>query len=363
MNLHFGTAGGQNLSFHVQAPPIDRPRPVTPDHVIRVGGAAALLPLLVDRGIDPEALASEAGLAAAVFADPDSVVPFAALCGLVRLASERTGLPDIGLRACMRAGLPALGLVGYLAAHSETVERGLAALEAYLYVHDQGATPFFAVEGAAAIFGYEVLTPTIPGAEQITFGALAIAANILRSLCGSDFRLHEVTIAYRPPADTSLFRSFFEAPVRFDAERSALAFDRRWLATPIRNADAYLRAVLVEKIHRDIAHASETAVDRIRRVVRSLVAGGKFSVDDTAAAFGIDRRTLARRLSEHGTNFREQLDEARYDEAQRLLRSSAVAVAQVAARLGYSDTATFTRAFRRWAGTAPRGWRARNSAI
>jgi AraC-like DNA-binding protein len=35
----------------------------------------------------------------------------------------------------------------------------------------------------------------------------------------------------------------------------------------------------------------------LRPVVRSLVAGGKFTVDDLAAAFGLSRRTLARRLN------------------------------------------------------------------
>jgi AraC-like DNA-binding protein len=338
-------------------------RPASPDFVIRIGGAMGLLPLLAERGIDPQALVLEVGLSPAVFADPDNVVPFAALCRLAKLAAERAGLPDIGLRACVRSGLPALGLVGYLVANSETFERGLAALEAFLYVHDQGAAPFFAVEGAVAFLGYEVLAPAIPGADQVTFGALAIAVNILRGLCGGEFRLREVTVAYPAPADTSLFRSFFDAPVRFDADRSALAFDARWLATPIRSADAYLRSVLVERIHQELALRGETALDRIRRVVRSLVAGGKFSVEDAAAAFGVDRRTLARRLGEHGSSFRELLDDARHGEAQRLLRSSSAPIAAIAARLGYADSATFTRAFRRWAGSSPREWRRRNSAI
>ncbi len=331
--------------------------------VIRVGGAAALLPLLVERGIDPDALAAEAGLSAAVFADPDNVVPFAALCRLTRLAAERAALPDIGLRACVNTGLASLGTLGYLVANSETVGRGLAALEAYLYVHDQGATPVIARDGDTAYLGYEVLAPGIPGADQVTFGALAIATNILRKLCGTGFRLQEVAIAYRAPADTSLFRSFFDAPVRFDAERSALAFDTRWLAMPIPTADPYLRTILVERIQHETARLGEPATDRIRRVMRSLVAGGRFSVADAAAAFGVDRRTLARRLASSRTSFRELLDEARHGEAQRLLQSTAVSVAEIAARLGYSDTATFTRAFRRWAGTSPRQWRAASRAI
>ena len=84
---------------------------------------------------------------------------------------------------------------------------------------------------------------------------------------------------------------------------------------------------------------------------------------DTAATFGISRRTLARRLGNNGTNFRSVLDDARQVEAQRLLRQSVVPVAEVAARLGYSDTPTFARTFRRRMGTSPREWRRRHSGI
>ena len=216
-----------------------------PGHVIRVGGAIALFPLLREHGINPEALAAEAGLSAEVFANPDNVVPFVALCRLTHLARERTGLCDLGLRACTNTGLAALGLLGYLVANSASVGRGLAALQEFLQVHDEGATAYFASEGDSAVLGYEVLTPGVPGADQLTFGALAIAANVLRSLCGAGFRFHEVNFAYRAPPDVSLFRSFFGAPVRFDAERSALAFEARWLAAPVAGADAFIRDILV----------------------------------------------------------------------------------------------------------------------
>ena len=331
-----------------------------PGHVIRVGGAIALFPLLRERGIDPEALAAEAGLSAQVFANPDNVVPFAALCRLAHLARERTGLCDVGLRACTTTGLAALGLVGHLVANSESVGRGLGALQEFLHVHDEGATTYFSTEGDSAVLGYEVLTASLPGVDQVTFGALAIAANVLRGLCGAGFRFHEVNFAYRVPPDVSLFRSFFGAPVRFDAERSALVFEARWLAAPVAGSDAYIRQMLVERIRQQLADASDATGDRLRRVVRSLVAAGKFTVDDLAAALALSRRTLARRLNEHGTSFRELRDEARFLAARNLLQSSQVPVAEIAARLGYSDTPAFTRAFRRWAGTSPAEWRQRH---
>jgi len=361
---------GRHFTRRVGLPPsyLNQPRDrqlrtVFSEKVIRVGGAVALLPLLLEHGVDPDALATEAGLSAAVFANPDNVVPFAALCRLLKLAEDRTRLPDIGLRSCVSTGFASLGKLGYLVANCATVERGLAALEAYLQVHDRGAVPVISCEGDTAYAGYEILVSGLPGANQMTFGAMAIATNILRSLCGPDFRLLQVTFAFPRPHNTSLFRSFFDAPIRFDAERSAIAFDARWLARPIQTADPCLHAMLAEDVRRDFDRLGESADEAIRRVVRSLVAGGKYSADETAAAFGVNRRTLARRLRERGTTFQALLDDARYGEAQRLLQSSALPVTETASRLGYADTATFTRAFRRWSGTSPRRWRAMNRAL
>ena len=120
---------------------------------------------------------------------------------------------------------------------------------------------------------------------------------------------------------------------------------------------------MVERIQQQLADNPDPTGDRLRRVVRSLVAGGKFAADDLAAAFGLSRRTRARRLNEHGMSFHELLDEARFLAARNLLQISRVPVTEIAARLGYSDTPAFTRAFRRRAGTSPTEWRYRYRTI
>jgi AraC-like DNA-binding protein len=331
-------------------------RPIR-DYVIRVGGANALIPLLSERGVDAERLLNEVGLSTRMFDNPDNVVPFAALCRALQLAVERTGLADFGIRGGMRADLRSLGLLGYLIANSDTVGRGLQALREFLHVHDQGAAPFLIEEEGVAMLGYEVLDPGIAGAEQMTFGALAIAANILRTLCGPRFELRAVTFSFRSPANSALFRKFFKSPVRFNAERSALAFDARWLQERITGADPYIREILDAKLKDAGAMRGESFENRIRRVVRTLLAAGRCAEEDAAKAFGMSRRSLARRLKNSGSTFRAVVDAARFDVARSLLESSQITIVEIAARLGYADSSTFARAFRRWSGTSPALWR------
>ena len=69
------------------------------------------------------------------------------------------------------------------------------------------------------------------------------------------------------------------------------------------------------------------------------------------------KRTMHRRLVAEGTQFRKLDAECRYDIARQLLEHSALAMAEIAAALGYAETSVFTRAFRRWSGTTPTRWR------
>jgi AraC-like DNA-binding protein len=87
-------------------------------------------------------------------------------------------------------------------------------------------------------------------------------------------------------------------------------------------------------------------------------AGGGFrSLDEVAARLKLPSRTLKRKLAAAGTGFLTLLDEARLDRAARLLQADARTVDEIAITLGYSDTANFTRAFRRWTGTTPAAYR------
>lgn len=342
--------------------PSARPgRPRVVDHVTRVGCSLGLPPILERHGVDPRQLLREAGLPPETFDDAENVVPFAALCRYVDLATARTGIVDLGLRACLDTGLRSLVTVGYLVAHSKTVALALATLEAYLHVHDQGGIAFVAEDGPVVALGYEVLVPGMGGADQVTFGSVAIAANIMRELCGRGFRIREATFAYPAPADTALFQRFFRAPVRFSAGRSAITFDAEWLAKPVNRADPFLRDVLEQRVMTDGFEVRSTFEDRVRRVVRTLVATGRWSADEVAATFGMSRRTLARRLKEVGSNFRHLVEGALFDVSRQLLESTTLPVLEIAIRVGFADPASFARAFKRWSGVTPREWRSRTA--
>jgi len=76
-----------------------------------------------------------------------------------------------------------------------------------------------------------------------------------------------------------------------------------------------------------------------------------------ATRLGMSRRSLTRHLEHEHTSYSELLNEVRRELALQLLRRDDLDVQEIAARLGYSLTAAFSRAFRRWEGMSPMQYR------
>jgi AraC-like DNA-binding protein len=79
----------------------------------------------------------------------------------------------------------------------------------------------------------------------------------------------------------------------------------------------------------------------------------------TAKLVGMSVRTLQRRLAQAGTSHHVLVAQVRFATAAAVLERTDAKILELALDLGYSDHANFTRAFRRWAGCAPREYRSR----
>jgi AraC-like DNA-binding protein len=88
-----------------------------------------------------------------------------------------------------------------------------------------------------------------------------------------------------------------------------------------------------------------------------MLASGPVRIDRVARALGCSRQTLYRRLKAEGVTFVELLDALRRRLALRFVREQGLSVKESAYRLGFSDPAAFSRAFKRWTGKSPSGAR------
>ncbi len=84
---------------------------------------------------------------------------------------------------------------------------------------------------------------------------------------------------------------------------------------------------------------------------------GGTGIHQVARHLATSARTLQRRLASEGSSFQEVVEEWRKEAARRHLSDSTLAIAELAFLLGYSEPAAFHRAFKRWFGVTPQGYR------
>jgi len=310
--------------------------------------------------VKPAEVLAEAGLDMALFEDGDNTISYAGRNHLLGLCAARTGVRHFGLLVGQRGGLSSFGLVGFLVQHSPDVGTALRNLVRYLHLHVRGAAPVLAVQDHLASLGYVIFQSAVEATDQIGDGAIAVAFNVMRELCGPDFKPAEILIAHREPDDVRPFRRFFCAPLRFDAQQYALVFSSTWLSRRLPSNDPELLRMLQRQVDEREVRYHEHLPEQVRRVLRSALLTGHATEAQVAALFAMQTRTLHRRLSAFGTSFRKLLEESRYDHARQLLRDSRMEMSEIAAALAYSEPSAFTRAFRRWSGTSPARWRRSN---
>jgi len=334
----------------------DEPPPVA-EGFVRVDAITGIPALLRELGVAPVAFLADAGLDPRLFDDPMNEIPIAVLGRLLGRAVARTGCPHFGLLVGQRSGLASLGLVGLLTQNSPDVGSALHNLTAHQHLRDRGAVASLLVQCGVATLGYEVCQADVEWSDQIHDGAIAIAMNAMRALCGRGWRPTEVRFCHGKPADLRPFHRVFGAPLHFDAERTALVFPASWLGRRSSAADPSAYHRLRQRVEALESRAEGDLVADLRRMLRTLLLGGKGSVEEVAKRLELHRRTLNRRLQTRGTSLRRLVEKTRFEIARQLVEHTKMPLLEISAALGYADASAFTRAFRRWSGATPSAWR------
>jgi AraC-like DNA-binding protein len=350
------------MAGHETSPPALRPQAPQDGH-IRISPIIPAPEVLRQMGHDADPIILAAGLEKTAFGDPETIVPYAAVGRFLALCAERTNCPHIGLIIGGRRGVGALGTVGMLVREAPDVHSGLTDLVRYLGLHDRGAVPLFSAEPDRFTISYAIYAQTASGSDIISDIAAVIGFNLVRELCGVGALPTDVFLIRAKPADPTPYQRFFQAPVRFGAETTGLAFSSGLLARRIDRADPDLRRLLVRQIEQLESTVPSNFSGWVRRIAAMRIADGDCSIDHVARIIGINKRTLNRRLSAEGTSFRQLLEETRLQAAQQMLADNSIPLAQIAVALGYSEASAFTRAFQRWCGFCPLEWRSRKGSM
>ncbi len=325
----------------------------------RVGVLSELPVVLRELGIDPAPMLAAANLPADAIDRPDQWIPFLAVLSVLSESATRAGRSDIGIGVGQRFTLAHIGLLGEMIRASDTIGDGLRNYIVHQRLFSQGFTPFMKEHGHDVQVGFVVYHPTATDLAVQHDLLLAAMTAFLRELRGSHWVPREVALPRKAPPNVRAWREHFRCRLQFDADRAGVTFDAADLDYRIASRDPARLATLEA---RAIKLMDQNLLPLLYRSLRLLLLEGESSAAALALQFSMHERTLNRRLLAQGTTFQTVLDDVRFEAARSLLHDTTLGITTIANSLGYTESASFSKAFKRWAGTTPRTWRQRSGA-
>ena len=180
-----------------------------------------------------------------------------------------------------------------------------------------------------------------------------------RILCGVSFQLTGAKFEFSRPDYAYLYSSIFGENIEFESPENQLILPNSILDLPVVSGNEFLKGMMAEaagEVQRSLNLKSSLKVrvlSEIRKVVES---GGDLSVEHVCDVLSLSRQTLFRRLKEEGCDFRGLADQFRKEYALVLLQSAHSNITSVGMTLGYKDSSSFTKAFKRWYGVTPKAY-------
>ncbi len=216
-------------------------------------------------------------------------------------------------------------------------------------------------QGRCAVFEFTMSHPALDPLHFMTEFWLVIWHRFPSWYIGQPIRLRETHFAFPQPSHLTELSIMFPSRLQFNCDVNRLVFDQDYLNKPLVRSDQELDQYL-QNAPADIMTipGSDTVLEaQIERLIHQrdpdrLVFG---SIQELAAELGISAQTLHRRLKQNATSYQKIKDNLRRTLAIHKLVQEKLPIEQVSEAVGFSESRSFTRAFKHWTGLTPRQYR------
>lgn len=333
---------------------------------VSAGLARGYYEFAVARGADAAALATRSGIDPTLLEDADNRVPFENYVTLVRAGKGLTGNAALPLHFAEAVDMAEFSVVGLLANAAETMMDSFVQLNRYGQLVIE--VDLSAAQAQGGRFAYEFketgawLIDTrknpndFPELTESTFTRMITGPRRFLP------RPHvlEVHVTHPEPAHRAEYDRIWQCPITFNSHWNAMRMDQSLSTHRVRLQPRYVFGVLsahAEQLLKDL-ESSKTTRGRVESLLMPILHTGDISMDAIASKLGQSRQTLYRNLKDEGVTFEQVLDELRHKLALHYLAGKKVSVNETAYLVGFSDPASFSRAFKRWTGKSPGAARA-----
>jgi len=178
--------------------------------------------------------------------------------------------------------------------------------------------------------------------------------------------LQEAFFSYPEPNHGKFYEEFFSCDVSFEKPACGFRFHESYLKRRITRTLVELEAWLRDS-PADLLYMPGREKSIQAQLKASLIEITKDSLrypafESLCSDLAMSPQVVRRRLADEGTSYQKIKDAIRCETARRLLANPEISIIDVAVRTGFSESAAFSRAFKKWTGESPANYRSTRSA-
>lgn len=331
----------------------------TADRRVPVRYLRLLLGWLAARGIDTAQLLQMAGLVRARFDKADETLSPDEVNAFVAAGRQLSGRSDLGFELGRLIKLNSHDILGYGMLSCASVHQMMRLVARHYALVTETFTLRYQRRpgGGDAIYSPLIAMPL----EMLRFYLETIAvthqSQVAMLLGGGNADAYDVHLSMPPPAHRARYDALL--PVRFHFDERSLPgvvvrMSAEMLDRPLMMSDPQVVQQVTERL--EVLQRRPTSDGGWGEYVSMLLReaeGEQPTLERIAQRLRLSARTVDRNLKKEGVQFRDLAQQIRFDRARALLAAPGATVAQVAERLGFSDSSNFSRAFLRYTGQAP----------
>jgi len=330
---------------------------------VSAGYVKALLDFAVMQGANEQRLLTRADISTEALTDQDNRLGFARYVALMREAKADTNNPALALEFGAASDMRKFSVVGLISHASANMLEALIQLNRYgrLVVDVEGISDGarFALTDANGERWMEdrrANPNAFPEMTESTWSRFIVTTR-------RDFPEHTYALAahvtHAAPTYRARYEELWQVPVTFSSHWNAIRSDPSWERVQIQPDNRYVFGVLTERgdaLLKELGN-STTMRGKVEALIMPILHTGEVSAETIAAKLNTSRQTLYRQLKGENATFEQVLDDLRHRMALDYIAAKKVSVNETAYLVGFSDPASFSRAFKRWTGKSPREYR------
>ena len=280
---------------------------------------------------------------------------------LVRLAVDATGDPCFGLKLVPYFHAANFQALGYSLFSSSTLNEFCLRLVRFFRLVSESSQHYYEEQEDAFKLTFEITNPEV--CNETVDAWMGTIVHFCRCIYRPDFAPQRVDFV-RPELGgiADEFTRFFNAPVKLSAGKNVIYFNKGDMLVPLPTASKELARRNDEVIIAHLARLDrDDVVRQLEACIIELLPTGECSRDAIAARLNMSPRSLLNKLEQRNTSYKEVLEDLRSTLAQQYVMQKNMPITEITFLLGFSDTSSFSRAFRRWTGKSPSNYREGNT--